>query len=686
MPAIEIADPSFGAAAESWLWGGGLVILVIAALLGAFEASRGRAPRWSVALSAVACAAVLAFGVVLVAGGHGLSVTAGRVLDFAPINVHYDPLAGVFVVILGIVGMAASVAAWDGVHHAPFNAITGAAYPVFLLSLLLVFGASDAFAFLLAWELMALSSAALVIGAKPVHEQVAAGYLYLAVTHLATAALVVAFGVLTAAAGGSLAFADWAQAAGTLPPLARDGVFALLVVGFGTKAGAMPLHVWLPRAHPAAPSHVSALMSGVMIKTGIFGLVRLGMGVLGPGPEAWGIALLVIGAVSAVLGILYALMEHDLKRLLALSSIDNIGIVFLGLGAAVLLAGHGLATAAGFALAAALLHGLNHGVFKALLFLAAGAVQAAAGTRNLNRLGGLARAMPMTALAFGVGAAAISGLPPLNGFASEWLTFHALIGAGASADLSMVGRSFALLAVGALALTAALVVACFVKATGAAFLALPRSDGAAEAHEAARSERLAMGMLAILCVGLGLAAAPLTARLADIAAPLVGGVSAPASTDMAVVLWAGPLAAGSVAPIALGVLAGMATLVGVFAIRRGRRREVVRTTPTWTCGILPDASMEYTATSYSKLLRLFFRQILRPERVVHVEYHTGTPLPVAMRYTGGVTHVLEQHVFGPLHALSVRGSSTVRRLQNGSLQAYLAYALIGLVILFAVAR
>lgn len=686
MPAIKIADPSIGTSAESWLWGGGLLILVIAGVLGAVEAHRGRAPRWSVALSAVACAAILAFGVALVAGGPGFSVTAGRVLDFAPINVHYDPLAGVFVLMLGIVGIAASVAAWDGVHHAPFNAITGAAYPVFLLSLFLVFGASDAFAFLLAWELMALSSAALVVGAKPVHEQVAAGYLYLAVTHLATAALVVAFGVLAAAAGGSLAFMDWAAAAGTLPPLARDGVFALLVVGFGTKAGAMPLHVWLPRAHPAAPSHVSALMSGVMIKTGIFGLIRLGLGVLGPGPEGWGIALLVIGAVSALLGILYALMEHDLKRLLAFSSIDNVGIVFLGLGAAVLLAGHGVATAAGFALAAALLHGLNHGVFKALLFLAAGAVQAAAGTRNLNRLGGLARVMPMTALCFGVGAAAISGLPPFNGFASEWLTFHALIGAGASADLSLAGRSVALLAVAALALTAALVVACFVKATGVAFLALPRSTGAEQAHEAGRSERLAMGMLAALCLGLGLAAAPLAARLAEIAAPLVRGVAAPAPTDMAVVLSGGPLAAGSVAPMALGVLAVMATLVGVFAIRRGRRQEVVRATPTWTGGILPDASMEYTATSYSKLLRMFFRWILRPDRVVHVEYHAGTPLPVAMRYTGGVTHVLEQHVFGPLHSLSVRGSSTVRRLQNGSIQAYLAYALVGLVILFVLAR
>ncbi len=224
-------------------------------------------------------------------------------------------MSGIFLVGLGIVGAAASIAGLRA--HAPANPVTGAAYPMFLLSLLLVFGSADGFAFLLAWELMALASAALVIGARPSAEQLSAGYLYLAVTHLATAALIVAFAVLTAGAGGSLAFAAWPAAAAELSPLGRDAVFILLVIGFATKAGAVPFHVWLPRAHPAAPAHVSALMSGVMIKTGIFGLVRLGLGVLGPGPDAWGVALIVLGSVSAVLGVLYALMEQDLKRLLA---------------------------------------------------------------------------------------------------------------------------------------------------------------------------------------------------------------------------------------------------------------------------------------------------------------------------------------------------------------------------------
>jgi hydrogenase-4 component B len=682
-----LVDPTVGASVEPWLWAAAVGALLVGVLVGAVEGGTGRAPRLSILLSAIASAAILALGVALVVPGAApVTAAMGRVLDFQPIAVRYDALAGIFVLVLGIVGLAASTAAWSGVLHAPFNAMTGAAYPAFLVSMLLVFGAADAFAFLLAWEVMALSSAALVIGARPLHEQVAAGYLYVAVTHLATAALVVAFGLLTATSGGSFAFVDWAKASIGMTPLARDAVFGLLVVGFGTKAGAIPVHVWLPRAHPAAPAYVSALMSGVMIKTGIFGLVRVSLVVLGAGPDTWGVTILVVGAVSAVLGVLYALMEHDLKRLLAFHSIENIGIILLGLGAAMLLAAHGHPAAAGVALAAALFHSLNHGVFKALLFLGAGAVQAAAGTRNLNRLGGLARGMPLTALCFGVGAAAISGLPPLNGFASEWLTFHGLIGAGAAPDMAPLARTVPLIAIGALALTAALAVACFVKATGMVFLALPRSTGAEAAHEAELPERLGMAMLAGLCVVLGIVAAPIAARLGEIASPLVGGSEVTSPSDATLVLRGGPAVAGAVAPALLGVLGAIAVVVSVLALRRGRRRDVLRAAPTWTCGIEPTAAMEYTSTGYSKLIRLFFRRVLLPEREIRVEYHPGTSHPSTIHYSGEVTHVLEEHVFGPLHALSVRASSTVRRIQNGSLQIYLAYALVGFVILLAVAR
>ena len=293
-----------------------------------------------------------------------------------------------------------------------------------------------------------------------------------------------AFAILAATAGAS-DFASLAAAAGTLPALGRDVVFVLLLVGFGTKAGAIPFHVWLPRAHPVAPSHVSALMSGVMIKAGIYGIVRFVLEIMGPGPEWWGISVLAIGVVSALLGVLYALMEHDLKRLLAFHSIENIGIILIGVGVALLAAGQGAVALATVALTAALFHTLNHALFKSALFLAAGSIQAAVGHRDLNGLGGLARTMPVTAFAFVIGAAAISGLPPLNGFASEWLTFQGLLGAGAATALSPLARSSALLAVGGLGLTAALAVACFVKATGCR---LPRAPAQSRCGRRTRDE------------------------------------------------------------------------------------------------------------------------------------------------------------------------------------------------------
>ena len=580
MEAINITDPSAWAALESWLWGSALAILVGASAIGALEARGQRGPRWSLALSALGCAVILALGVALVAGTATFSASAGSVIGFTPIDVRYDALAGIFVTALGVVGFAASVAARDGVRDTPANATTGAAYPVFLLSMLLVFGSADGFAFLLAWELMALSSAALVIGARPTTEQVRAGYLYIAVTHLATAALIVAFAVLAAAAGGSLAFAAWPAAAAGLAPLGRDAVFVLLVLGFGTKAGAIPFHAWLPRAHPAAPSHVSAVMSGVMIKAGIFGLVRVALGVLGPGPDGWGLTLLAIGAVSAVLGVLYALMEHDLKRLLAFHSIENIGIILLGLGSAFVLASNHQASLAALGLSAALFHSLNHGLFKSLLFLGAGAVQHAVGHRDLNRLGGLIRVMPLAALFFGVGAAAISGLPPLNGFASEWLTFQSLIGTGGSPAVPPVARAASLLAVGGLALTTALALACFVKATGMTFLALPRSPAAAAAHPSGAAELSAMGLLAALCVGAGLLAGPIASRLLAISATLLASPVVPASPIT--LLPQTPPGAGTVAPLALGVLALAAIGVCLTAVRGMGRPRVVRKAPTWT--------------------------------------------------------------------------------------------------------
>ena len=318
-------------------------------------------------------------------------------------------------------------------------------------------------------------------------------------------ALIIAAFLILARTSGSLLFADWAAHAPALDLATGSIVFVLGLIGFGTKAGMIPLHIWLPRAHPVAPAHVSALMSGVMIKLGIYGLVRLAFEWLAPGAAWWGGLILALGAASAVLGVLYALMEHDLKRLLAYHSVENIGIILMGVGTALVGRSLGAVPIVALGLAAALFHVANHATFKALLFMGAGAIDSAVGTRDLEHLGGLLRRMPYTGLFFLIGSAAISALPPLNGFASEWLTFQSLLSLGRVADQPQT-QLVPLLAAGALALTGALAVACFVKAFGVSFLALPRGQRAATAHEVGVFELIAMGMLALACVGLGLAA------------------------------------------------------------------------------------------------------------------------------------------------------------------------------------
>jgi formate hydrogenlyase subunit 3/multisubunit Na+/H+ antiporter MnhD subunit len=657
-----------------------------ALILAALAALIRRTADMTPALTVAGCVAAALAGVAALAG---FAPGAAR-LDIGPaglasIDIAFDGLGAVFLVALGISGAAAalSIAGTQARSRAE-----GAAFPLFLLSLGLVFGAADGFAFLFAWELMALLSALLVVGLRPNRTVASAGYLYVAMTHVATAAILVGFALLSTGAGGDLQFGTWRLMAASLSPAVRDVVFVLLLVGFATKAGALPLHAWLPRAHPVAPSHVSAVMSGVMIKAGVYGIIRFTLDVLGPGPDWWGVAILTMGAASAVMGILYALMQQDLKRLLAFSSIENVGIILLGVGAAVVLAGHGLAALAALALGAALVHSVNHAVMKTLLFLAAGSVLHATRLRDLNRLGGLGRLMPVTALTFAVGAAAISGLPPLNGFAGEWLTFHGLIaGAGATAVPPLLRFALAA-AVGALALTAALALATFVKATGIAFLGLPRSAEAAGAHESAVPARASMGLLAAACVALGLAAGPASDAFGAVARTITRAADA------------GPVAAtisslpqDGIAPAWTALVGGLlliAAIAGITALagRAWRRTPpaVTRQTDTWTCGIAPAPAFQYNATSFAKPVRLFFRRILQPDRQIDVAYHPGTRFPVSISYRSDITLLLEDRVFAPLHAWSIRLAQVARKLQAGPMQLYVAYTVIAVLILLLWAR
>src|SRR5205823_8016455 len=347
---------------------------------------------------------------------------------------------------------------------------------------------------------------------------VRAAWVYAVMTHAGLACLLAGM-LLMGTWTGSPRFADWRVAAPALGAAARSVAFVLLAAGFAGKAGVIPLHVWLPLAHPAAPSHVSALMSGVMIKLGVYGLLRAGLDWLGVGPAWWGVAVLLAGTVSALIGVLYALVDRDLKKLLAFSSIENVGVILLGVGAGMLYHSVGLAGLALLALAAAFYHTINHAAFKALLFLGAGAVVRATGTRNMEELGGLIKRMPWTAACFLIGSAAIAAVPPLNGFVSEWLTFLALF---KTLRPESVGQNLVFpLGIASLALTGGLAMACFVKAFGITFLALPRSDAAAGAHEASPPMRLAMLALAAACVALGLGPTLVVPAFGSVAASLL---------------------------------------------------------------------------------------------------------------------------------------------------------------------
>jgi hydrogenase-4 component B len=542
--------------------------------------------------------------------------------------------------------------------------------------------AGNAPTFLLAWELMALASYALVLHDHDDPGVVRAAWVYAVMTHAGLASLLAGM-LLLSASTGSLRFADWPAATPGLDGATRSVAWLLLTIGFASKAGVVPLHVWLPIAHPAAPSHVSALMSGVMIKLGIYGLLRAGLEWLGPGPAWWGVVLLLAGTVSAVKGVLYALVERDLKRLLAFSSIENVGIVLVGIGAGMVFHASGLEFLAVFALAAALYHAANHAAFKALLFLGAGAVVHATGTRDMEAMGGLVKRMPWTAAAFLVGSVAIAALPPLNGFVSEWLTFQALLQTVQipRLELSLV---FAL-GIAGLALTSGLAVACFVRAFGITFLALPRSESAARAHEVGGAMRVALLLLAIGCAALGLGPTVVFPALGRAAASLVGRPT-PVLVEWPLTLTvAGDFASLSMPVIALALGLGLVLpTLALWALGapRGRRR-----TATWGCGrLLQTARMEYNATSFAGPYKRIFDFVYRPRKRLEVEYHPASRFFVRrMAYENLPRGLAEEWLYGPVGRALQRASARVRAIQSGNSNLYLIYVLAALLILLVFA-
>jgi hydrogenase-4 component B len=496
-----------------------------------------------------------------------------------------------------------------------------------------------------------------------------AAYLYLAMSHLGTGCLIAAF-LMLASLYGALSFSTILSGDPAIEPV-RHVLFALFFLGFGVKAGIVPLHVWLPEAHPAAPTSISALMSGVLIKTGIYGMVRVCAFGLGVPRLSWGVLVLAVGGLSAVLGVLYALMQHDLKRLLAYHSIENIGIILLGLGAGMMGLSYGRTDVAAVGLAASLYHVLNHAVFKGLLFLGAGSVVMATGTRQIEQLGGLLRRMPWTGLCFLIGAMAISGLPPLNGFVSEWLTFQAFLFGFRGSNEPLVHLLFP---VGGalLALTTALAAACFVKAFGMTFVALPRSPSAAGATESSMVMLAPQVWLAACCVGLGVFPGFVLRALEAVMVSLPGLQPPPDLVQGGLGMASGLDSFDHVMPVMLG----MALLASLAVTRLVTARHApARRVPTWGCGGRLTARTEYTATAFSKPLMMIFRAVYRPTREVEALTEGSPYFPQEVRYRSEIEPTFERHVYGPVVHAVLRVATGMRVLQAGSLHAYLAYVI-----------
>jgi hydrogenase-4 component B len=535
--------------------------------------------------------------------GHAAPAAVTLPLGLPWIGAHFrlDALSAFFIVVVDLGAATASLFAIGYGRHEQTPLRVLPFYPAFLAGMNVVVLADDAFSFLVAWEFMSLSSWALVLAHHQMPDNVRAGYVYIVMASFGTLALLLAFGLLAGPDGG-YAFADIR----TSHPSAAVAALALCLalLGAGSKAGLVPLHVWLPLAHPAAPSHVSALMSGVMTKVAVYGFVRIVFDLLGEPAWWWSMVVLTLAGLTCVLGVLYALMQHDLKRLLAYHTVENIGIIFIGLGLGLAFKAYGMAWAAALALTAALLHVFNHSLFKSLLFFGAGAVLTATGERDMEHLGGLIHRMPQTAFTFLIGCAAISALPPLNGFVSEWLTFQAIL---VSPQLPSWGLKFLVPAVGALlALSATLAAACFVKAFGVTFLGRARTPSAMAAQETDRFSLAAMFLLAALCLAAGI----LPGLFID---ALSGVVQALAGERM-------PMQSGvewlSIVPIAQSRSSYNGLLVFLFMVISGGlaafaihrlASDRLRRAPAWDCGY-PDASpaTQYTASSFAQPIRRVF--------------------------------------------------------------------------------
>lgn len=655
--------------ASAWL-----AIAAILALLGGLSALLAPTPllrhRLGYGFAALASGTAMLGAAIQFLNEPPLVAELYRPLPYLAFTLRIDSLSALFIGLTGLLGLAVSIyaqgyaAEYIGRKHVGALA---SLFNVFLLSMAMVPAVNDALAFLLVWEIMAVSSFFLVAFEHEKEATRRATLIYAVMTQIGTACLLGAF-LLLATHSQGLSFDAFRQAPAMTPWL-KDLAFLGFFVGFAAKSGVFPLHGWLPEAHPAAPSHVSALMSAVMIKTGLYGILRVSFDLLGDPVPWWGALLLGLGAVSAVLGALGAVMETDLKRLLAQSSIENVGIMLLGLGAALYFQAHHHPKLAALALVAGLYHLINHACFKGMLFCGAGAVLSSTHTAQLDRLGGLIRRMPQTTALVLLGTMAIAALPPLNGFVSEWLIFQSLF-SGAQLGPLIPRLTFPLL-VSALALAGGLALTAFVKAFGVAFLAKPRSDEATHAHEASSSMRVGMGLLGAACLALGVLPGFVVPQLSRVAEPLVGS---PAVMGNPWTL----AASGSTLSMPTVWLILLTVGVMVFACWGAGR---VRRAKTWGCGLPLSSRTQYTAMGYAQPLRSIFGHFLVPHAQ---QVHDDATLPPyfkrEMRYQVHMTSLIDTVLYRPVSRAVMGAMRQVTRIQTGSVHLYLAYILVSLLL------
>ena len=658
---------------------GSVAVLLATAALGAMlaEAVRARLIVYGICLFASVALLAIALLALLDVSPRPSVTTLPLGIPWLGAHFRLDALSAFFLAVINLGAAAASLFALGyGRHeHSPRRVLPF--YPAFLAGMSIVVLADDAFTFLVAWEFMSLSSWALVMAHHRVVDNVRAGYVYLIMASFGTLALLLTFGLL-AGPDGSYTFGE--IRGGHPSATLAASILILALIGAGSKAGLVPVHVWLPLAHPAAPSHVSALMSGVMTKVAVYGFVRIVFDLIGTPAWWWSMVVLALGGITAAMGVLYALMQHDLKRLLAYHTVENIGIIFIGLGLALAFKAYGMAWAAALALTAGLLHVFNHSVFKSLLFFGAGSVLTATGERDMEHLGGLIHRMPQTAFVFLVGCAAISALPPLNGFVSEWLTFQAIL---LSPQLPSWGLKLLVPAVGALlALSAALAAACFVKAFGVTFLGRARTPAAERACETDRFSLAAMFFLAALCLVAGILPGVFIDALAPVAEGLVGErMPVQGSVD-----WL------SIVPIAESRSSYNGLLVFVFMVLSGvlaawaihrLASDKLRRAPPWDCGY-PDTSpaTQYTASSFAQPIRRVFGSVVFRAREYVEMPPPGDGRPA--RFTVQLHDLVWDALYAPIAGGIGFAADRLNHLQLLTIRQFLSLVFAALVLLLLV--